>query len=159
MDRAPLKDLDSLDREALLALMRTQQEQHALLIAAQDEEIRRLEAELESHRQTLSEQADELRSSSARIEHLKLLVEKLWHRMFGNKSEKVVLKLEQMEFELEERNIPIVAAKTSFSTARRGPDDSDFSISARMVSRTCGSVIGRIGPLPLIVEILGNADF
>lgn len=102
MDRAPLKDLDSLDREALLALMRTQQEQYASLIAAQDEEIRRLEAELDSHRQTLSEQADELRSSSARIEHLKLLVEKLRHRMFGNKSEKVVLKLEQMEFELEE---------------------------------------------------------
>jgi transposase len=94
--------LDSLDREALLALMRTQKEQFASLIASQDEEIRRLEAELESHRQTLSEQADELRSSSARIEHLKLLVEKLRHSMFGNKSEKVVLKLEQMEFELEE---------------------------------------------------------
>jgi transposase len=99
MDGAPL---DSFDREALLALMRTQQQQYASLIAAQDEEIRRLEAEIESHRQTMSDQADELRSSSARIEHLKLLVEKLRHRMFGNKSEKVVLKLEQMEFELEE---------------------------------------------------------
>jgi transposase len=102
MDGAPGKDLDSLDREALLALMRTQQEQLASMIAAQDEEIRRLEAELDSHRQTVSEQADELRSSSARIEHLKLLVEKLRHRMFGNKSEKIVLKLEQLEFELEE---------------------------------------------------------
>jgi transposase len=100
MDGAP--DPDSLDREALLALMRTQQEQFASLIAAQDEEIRRLEAELEAHRQTLSEQADELRSSSARIEHLKLLVEKMRHRMFGHKSEKVVLQLEQLEFELEE---------------------------------------------------------
>src|SRR5579863_272213 len=98
MDRAPEKDPNSLDREALLALMRTQQEQ----LAAQDEEIRRLEAELEAHRQTLSEQADELRSSSARIEHLKLLVEKMRHRMFGAKSEKVVLQLEQLEFELEE---------------------------------------------------------
>jgi transposase len=94
MDVAP----ESLDLEALVALMRTQQQQ----LAAQDEEIRRLEAELEAHRQTLSEQADELRSSSARIEHLKLLVEKMRHRMFGNKSEKVILKLEQLEFELEE---------------------------------------------------------
>jgi transposase len=102
MDGAPLKDLDSLDREALLALLRTQHEQFTSLIAAQDEEIRRLDAELDAHRQTLSEQADELRSSSARIEHLKLLVEKMRHRMFGHKSEKVVLKLEQLEFELEE---------------------------------------------------------
>lgn len=100
MDGAP--DPGSLDREALLALMRTQQEQFASLIAAQDEEIRRLEAELEAHRQALSEKADQLRSSSARIEHLKLLVEKMRHRMFGAKSEKVVLQLEQLEFELEE---------------------------------------------------------
>lgn len=102
MDGAPLKDLDSLDRESLLSLMRTQQEQFTSLIAAQDEEIRRLEAELDAHRQTVSEQADELRTSSVRIEHLKLLVEKLRHRMFGHKSEKVVLQLEQLEFELEE---------------------------------------------------------
>jgi transposase len=100
MDGAP--DPGSLDREALLELMRAQQEQFASLIAAQDEEIRRLEAELEAHRQALSEKADELRSSSARIEHLKLLVEKMRHRMFGAKSEKVVLRLEQLEFELEE---------------------------------------------------------
>ena len=53
MDGAPHPD--SLDREALLALMRTQQEQYASLIAAQDEEIRRLEAELEAHRHALSE--------------------------------------------------------------------------------------------------------
>lgn len=105
MDDVPLKDLDSLDREALLALMRSEQEQFRSLIAAQDEEIRRLEAELDAHRQTLSEQADELRSSSARIEHLKLLVDKMRHRMFGHKSEKAVLKLEQLEFELEEEEI------------------------------------------------------
>ena len=37
-----------------------------------------------------------------RIEHLKLMVEKFRHMIFGKKSEKLVLKLEQMEFELEE---------------------------------------------------------
>jgi transposase len=98
MDRAPLPDLNSLGRDALLALIRAQEEE----FAAQDAEIRRLEAELETHRQTLSEQTDELHSRSQRIEHLKLMVEKLRQMIFGKKSEKIVLKLEQLEFELEE---------------------------------------------------------
>ncbi|HLH35291.1 MAG TPA: IS66 family transposase [Alloacidobacterium sp.] len=102
MDRAPLPDLDALDRDALLDLIRAHEQQHALLIAAQDEEIRRLEAELDAQRQTLSEQAEELDSRRARIQHLKLMVEKFRHMIFGRKSEKLVLKLEQMEFELEE---------------------------------------------------------
>jgi transposase len=98
MDRTPLPDLDALDREALLDLIR----QQASLTVAYDEEIRRLEAELDAQRQALSEQAEELDSRSARIEHLKLMVEKFRHMIFGRKSEKLVLKLEQMEFELEE---------------------------------------------------------
>jgi transposase len=98
MDRTPLPDLDALDREALLDLIR----QQASLTAAYDEEIRRLEAELDAQRQALSEQAEELDTRSARIEHLKLMVEKFRHMIFGKKSEKLVLKLEQMEFELEE---------------------------------------------------------
>lgn len=102
MDRTPLPDLDSLDREALLDLIRAHEQQQASMIAAYDEEIRRLEAELDAQRQALSEQAEELDSRSARIEHLKLMVEKFRHMMFGRKSEKLVLKLEQMEFELEE---------------------------------------------------------
>ena len=102
MDRTPLPDLDSLDREALLDLIRAQEQQQASLAAAYDEEIRRLEAELDAQRQTLSEQADELDSRRARIEHLKLMVEKFRHMIFGRKSEKLVLKLEQLEFELEE---------------------------------------------------------
>jgi transposase len=102
MDRTPLQDLDALDREALLDLIRTHEQQQASLIAAYDEEIRRLEAELDAQRQALSEQAEELDSRSARIEHLKLMVEKFRHMMFGRKSEKLVLKLEQMGFELEE---------------------------------------------------------
>jgi transposase len=102
MDHAPLPDLNSLDREALLELIRAQEEQHALLIAVHDEEIRRLEAELESQRQALSEQADDLHSRSQHIEHLKLMVDKYRQLLFGRKSEKLVLKLEQLEFELEE---------------------------------------------------------
>jgi len=103
MDGASHPDLDSLDRDALVTLFLTQQERIDCLIAIRDEELRRLEAELESHRQTLSEQADELRSRSERIAHLKLMVEKLRHVIFGTKSEKIVLKLEQMELELEDR--------------------------------------------------------
>ena len=98
MDRAPLPDLDALDREALLDLI----QQQASLVATYDEEIRRLEAELDAQRQALTEQAEELDSRRARIEHLKLMVEKFRHMIFGRKSEKLVLKLEQLEFELEE---------------------------------------------------------
>ena len=98
MDRTPLPDLDALDREALLDLI----QQQASLAAAHDEEIQRLEAELDAQRQTLTEQAEELDSRRARIEHLRLMVEKFRHMIFGRKSEKLVLKLEQMEFELEE---------------------------------------------------------
>ena len=102
MDSLSQPDLDNLDRDALLSLVRGHQEELASLIVARDEEIRRLEAELDSHRQTLSQQADELRSRSERIEHLKLMVEKLRHVIFGTKSEKIVIKLEQMELELED---------------------------------------------------------
>jgi transposase len=98
MDCAPLPDLDSLDREVLVDLIRAQEQQRASL----DAEIRRLESELDAQRQMVSEQADELDSRRARIEHLKLMVEKFRHMIFGKKSEKLVLKLEQMEFELEE---------------------------------------------------------
>ncbi len=98
MDLTPLPDLDALDREALLDLIR----QQASLTAAYDEEIRRLEAELDAQRQALSEQAEELDTRREHIEHLRLMVEKFRHMIFGRKSEKLVLKLEQMEFELEE---------------------------------------------------------
>src|SRR5271170_5971604 len=102
MDRVPLPDLNNLDRDALLELYQAQQEMLDAMIAERDEQLRRLEAELESHRQTLSEQADELRSRSERIEHLKLMVEKLRHVIFSTRSEKIVIKLEQMELELED---------------------------------------------------------
>ena len=102
MDRASLSDLNSLDRDALLALLQAQQEKLDGMIAERDEQLRGLEAELEMHRQTLSEQTEELRSRGERIEHLKLMVEKFRHMIFGASSEKIVSKLQQMELELED---------------------------------------------------------
>ena len=89
------------------------------MIFTQDEEIWRLEAELDAHRQTMSEQAEELDSRRRRIEHLKLMVEKFRQMIFGKKSEKLVLKLEQMEFELEEDETSQAEAEAMNGSARR----------------------------------------
>jgi transposase len=102
MDRASFSDLIGLDRDALIALILANEEKIASLTATRDAELRRLEAELDSHRETLAEQSKELSSRSDRIEHLKLVVEKLRHVIFGTKSEKLVIKLEQFELELED---------------------------------------------------------
>jgi transposase len=91
MDGAQFADLGGLNREALTAL-----------VIAHRAELAALEAELESHRQTLCEQTQELRSSGEQIEHLKLIIEKLRRRLFGVKSEKIVVQLEQLELHLEE---------------------------------------------------------
>src|SRR3984957_8371576 len=103
MNRAPQPDLNLLDHDALVALIYAHQEELASLAADRDEQVRRLEAEVDSHRQTLSQQADELSSRSERIEHMKLMIEKLRHMIFGTKSEKIILRLEQLEFQLEEQ--------------------------------------------------------
>src|ERR1035438_8093598 len=97
MDAAQLPDLDSLDRGALKALLVAHQEQLRFLAASHEDELRSLESELDSHRQTLSQQDEQLRSSSEQIEHLKLVIEKLRRRVFGVKSEKIVIQLEQLE--------------------------------------------------------------
>jgi transposase len=102
MDAAQLPDLDSLDREALLALLFAHQEELRSLAASHEDQLRSLQAELESHRQTLSQQDEQLRSRSEQIEHLKLMIEKLRRAMFGRKSEKIVVQLEQLELHLEE---------------------------------------------------------
>ncbi len=103
MERASLPDLDSLDRDALVALYRAEIEKLDALIAARDEQLRRQEEELDAQRQALSEHANELRSRSERIEHLKLMVDKYRHMLFGKKSEKITAQLEQFELELEEQ--------------------------------------------------------
>ena len=112
MDQASQKGLESLDREALVALIRAQEQERekvSVILRAQEEqlrrqedEVRKLEAQLESQLEQLSAQGEELRDRSERIEHLKLMVEKYRHMIFGKKSEKIVVKLEQLEFELEE---------------------------------------------------------
>ena len=102
MDCASVSDLDSMDRDALVASYIAQQQKLTSLISARDEELIRLEAELESHRQALSQQSDELHARSQRIEHLKLMVEKLRHVIFGAKSEKILIQLGQLELQLED---------------------------------------------------------
>ncbi len=102
MDQSSIPDLDGLDRDRLVALVLEHQEKLTALIAARDEELRLLEAELDAHRHILSQQADELRSRSEHIEDLKLMVDKFRHMIFGTKSEKIVIRLEQFELELEE---------------------------------------------------------
>jgi chromosome segregation ATPase len=97
MDAARLPDLDSLDREALRALLVAHREELRSLAASHEDRLRSLQAELESHRQTLSQQEEQLRSRSDQIEHLKLVIEKLRRAMFGKKSEKIVVQLEQLE--------------------------------------------------------------
>lgn len=102
MSREPLPDLDSLDREALAALILAQQEQLTAARAAQEEELRTLRAELDSHLATLALQSRELEARSEQIERLKLMIDKFRHMMFGRRSEKLVVQLEQMELQLEE---------------------------------------------------------
>ena len=131
MDRAPLPDLDSLDREALLALIVRHQEE----LRAHEDELLSLQAELESHRQTLSQQDEQLRSSGEQIEHLKLIIEKLKRRMFGVKSEKMVVQLEQLELHLEELESTQAEMEAAVDrvTPARGTED---EIPAQAAART-----------------------
>jgi len=91
--RAPLPDLDALDIEALRAL-----------ILAQHEEKQRQLQELDRQRAALDEQRTqyqaELLERAEQIERLKLVVEKLRRMLFGRKSEKLSLQLDQLELQL-----------------------------------------------------------
>ena len=88
MVRTALPDLDALDTEAL----------KALIIAQHIEKQRQLE-ELAQQRE---EHQAELLSHAQQIERLKLVVEKLRRMLFGRKSEKLSLQLDQLELQLEE---------------------------------------------------------
>ena len=80
-----LPDLDQLDNPALKALL------------------------VERHR----EQVEADTAQNAQIEHLKLVIEKLRRTIFGRKSEKIVIQLEQLELELEELETAQAAAETA----------------------------------------------
>lgn len=88
----PLPDLDQLDAAALKAL-----------VTAYRTEIEAGEAEMERQRLELAAELDQLRrTSSDEIAHLKVVIEKLQHMMFGRKSEKIAVQIEQFELRLEE---------------------------------------------------------
>jgi transposase len=74
MDVGTLPDLDRLDNEALKAFVVEQREQHLKALS----------------------------SKTQQVEHLKLVVEKLRRMIFGAKSEKAVIQVEQFELQLEE---------------------------------------------------------
>ena len=80
-----LPDLDQLNNEALKALL------------------------VERHREYV--EADT--TQNEQIVHLKLVIEKLRRTIFGRKSEKVVIQLEQLELELEELETAQAAAGTA----------------------------------------------
>ena len=87
-------------------------------LAQQEAELAALEAEFAEQRLKLTEQSEELRTRSGQIEHLKLLVEKLRRTLFGRKSEKIVVQLEQFELELEELETTQAAAETIVDRVR-----------------------------------------
>jgi len=106
MDLGALSELDWLDKEAL----------KALVIAHRTERMF-LEAELENQRKQLVEQGLQLRSRSEQIEHLKLMIEKLRRAMFGRKSEKIVIQIEQLELHLEELESAQAEMETAIEAA------------------------------------------
>jgi transposase len=102
---AQLPDLDQLDVEALKTLLidrHNQMTEQRATLAAQHQTLQQLHAELDEHRQVLTTKSEELRTSNEQIAHLKLIIEKLRRTIFGKKSEKIVVQLEQLELHLEE---------------------------------------------------------
>lgn len=112
MDAATLPPLEGLDVEALKALL---VERHGKVVEIYAI-LSTLEAEFASQRLKLAEQSDELRTRSEQIEHLKLVIEKLRRKIFGKKSEKIVVQLEQLE--LEELETAQAAAETIADAVR-----------------------------------------
>src|SRR6202163_2306765 len=83
-ERAALPDLDTLNHEALKALIVAQHAQ----ILSKDEQLLQRDEQLASREQE--------------IEHLKLLIAKLRRMQFGRKSEKLDRQIEQLELRLDE---------------------------------------------------------
>jgi len=82
--RMTLPDLNTLDQDALKAILLTTHEE---LIATQEQ---------------LLVKEEQLLSRVHEIEHLKLLIAKLRRMQFGRKSEKVERQIEQLELKLED---------------------------------------------------------
>jgi transposase len=89
--RAALPDLDTLNHQALKALILAQQR----TLTTQQEEIL-------LQRQQLVSKDEQLASHQAEIERLKLLIAKLRRMQFGRRSEKLARQIEQLELQLDE---------------------------------------------------------
>jgi transposase len=83
MTSTALPDLEQLDMEALKALVVERHEVHVEVLLSQTQQI----------------------------EHLKLVIEKLRRMIFGSKSEKVIIQVEQFELQLEETETEQAAAE------------------------------------------------
>jgi predicted RecB family endonuclease len=86
-ERTALPDLDTLNHEALKALIVAQHAQ----ILSKDEQI--------LHRD------EQLASRDEEIERLKMLIAKLRRMQFGRKSEKLDRQIEQLELRIKRRNV------------------------------------------------------
>ena len=89
--RATLPDLDTLNPQALRALILAQ---HQTLIVQAEE--------IQTQRQQLQAQDEKLAGRQAEIERLQLLIAKLRRMQFGRRSEKLARQIEQLELQLDE---------------------------------------------------------
>jgi transposase len=103
-----LPDLNTLDQDALKALILSQHDQ----ILFQNKELTTTKERLLSH--------------EAEIEHLKLLIAKLQRMQFGRRSEKLEREIEQLELRLED-----LQAKQAAADAAPNLSSSSTSVSAR----------------------------
>ena len=90
MDVTALPPLDGFDVEALKALLIQQHDRYCAAISSNEQQI----------------------------EHLKMVIEKQRRTLFGHKSEKIVIQLEQLELELEELETAQAAAETIADAVR-----------------------------------------
>jgi len=70
--------------------------------------------DMEALKALVVEQHESLDSHTQQVEHLKLVVEKLRRMIFGAKSEKAVVQVEQFELQLEETETEQAAAEEKF---------------------------------------------
>ena len=96
--RAGLPDLDTLNPEALKALIVAQHEQ----LLSKDEELLSKDTKLLHKDEQLLSKDEQLAWRDEEIERLKLLIAKLRRTQFGRKSEKLDWEIEQLELKLDE---------------------------------------------------------
>jgi transposase len=96
--RAGFPDLDTLNPEALKALIVAQHEQ----LLSKNEELLSKDAQLLRKDEQLLSKDEQLASRDEEIERLKLLIAKLRRMQFGRKSEKLDWEIEQLELKLDE---------------------------------------------------------